>query len=249
MLFQTGYGMGRERRNKGELLAGAPAVKSRLVARNTVEWTDSEGVRRIRLHDTDILTFPPRGGFTIETGGWNTHTTRDRLNDFLPAGFRVYTERGQLWLYIGDSNPWHGEGRRVPFRERITIGPRGAVKSDTGARNKEAERDRKLIDGYMAKARKLAKAGELPEPGPGDPLIPVDPATGKYAEHYMREWLREKYIFGSMIRAAYRFAGMTDFGIQWTLYDKRQGGLKGHALALFNRRLRRFVRACLGYES
>lgn len=253
MLYQTGYGMGRERRNKGELLGrdADKAAKSRLVARNTVEWTDSEGVRRIRLHDTDILTFLPRGGFTVNTGGWNTSTTRARINEFLPAGFRVYTERGQPWLYIGDSNPWHGEGRRVPFRQRVTVGPRGAVKSDTGDRNMPVERDRKLIDAYMIEAKALAREGNLPEPYGGDPFIPPDPATGKYPAGVVRDWLREKYVFGSFIRAAYRFSGMTDQGIWYTIYDpqERGRGMSGPDLRLFSRKLRRYIRACLGYEA
>lgn len=188
----------RGRRTKAEILDGAQAVESRFVARNTVEWKDADGARHIRLHRTDILTFHPDGSIRINTGGWNTITTRDRINAFLPSPFRVWTHRGQL--HIAKGRHWNrgpNDPAPVPFRETVDIGPRGAVKPDTGPDNRRAERDRKLVDGYMAKIKAM---GTIPFPDGGDPWIPVNPESGKYPEDIMREWLREKYVFGESFR-------------------------------------------------
>jgi len=225
-------------RSKPNILGEAPAVRSRFVARNTVEWFEADGTRHIRLHDTDILTFHPGGSISIYTGGFNTMTTRERLNRFLPEPFVVWTHRGVLNL--GNGRPWfEGKTRRVmsvQIRERATIGARGALRSDTGPGGRKADSDRRLIDGFM---RKFLKLETLPTPNGGDPWIPVDQKTGKYGESYVREWLREKYIFGSLIVAAGRFAGLTDTGVGYVMFGKPD--------AFKARRVRRYLRVCLGY--
>jgi hypothetical protein len=34
----------------------------------------------VRLHDTDVVTFLPSGSVALDSGGWQTFTTRDRMN-------------------------------------------------------------------------------------------------------------------------------------------------------------------------
>ncbi len=223
-------------RNKPDILGDAPAVRSRFVARNTVEWFESDGTRHIRLHDTDILTFHPGGSISIYTGGFNTHTTRDRLNRFLPDDYHVWTSRGVLHLVRGARRFSRKSPDMVQIRECATIGARGALRSDTGPGNRKIESDRRLIDGFMRKLRSLET---LPTPNGGDPWIPVDEKTGKYGESYVRGWLREKYIFGSLIVAAGRFAGLTDMGVRHVMFGKPD--------AMVARRVRRYLRVCLGY--
>lgn len=43
----------------------------------------------IRFHDTDVVTFWPDGRVSVETGGWLTVTTLDRLQTYLPEGFAI----------------------------------------------------------------------------------------------------------------------------------------------------------------
>ena len=50
----------------------------------------------LRLHDTDILHIHP-DGWEINSGGWRTVTTRQRLNDFGPVGI---SQRDFVW-YVG----------------------------------------------------------------------------------------------------------------------------------------------------
>ena len=218
------------RKTKAEIMGDAPAVSSRFIARNTVEWKSADGSRYIRLHETDILSFHADGRISVYTGGLYTVTTRGRLNSFAPDGFRFWTHKGVLHC----SAP--GKASAVPFRERLEIGKRGALRSDTGPDNGRAERDRRLIDSYMAKLRRM---GEIPRPDGGDPWISPDPKTGKFPESIVRDWLREKYVFGSLSVAAGRYAGLTDTGIAWLMFNGSD--------ATTRRRIRRYLRACLGY--
>ena len=54
----------------------------------------------IRFHDTDILTFKA-DNVTLNSGGWLTKTTKDRLNEYLPSG--VYIQQKDFKWYVIDS--------------------------------------------------------------------------------------------------------------------------------------------------
>jgi hypothetical protein len=66
---------------------------SRKLAHNTWAELDDDGSVGIRFHATRILEFQPDGRFAVDTGGWRTVTTKQRLNALLPAGYRVHAER------------------------------------------------------------------------------------------------------------------------------------------------------------
>lgn len=68
----------------------------------TVYYNDTEEGWAMRLHNTDIAIMNYQG-LKIKTGGWNTVTTRERLNG-LP-NVHVYTEKGQQYL---NGEPWDG---------------------------------------------------------------------------------------------------------------------------------------------
>lgn len=89
----------------------------RKLENNTYLWRDSEDscVVSIRLHATDILTFYQSGRIQVDTGGWNTLTTRDRINRYLPKPWHVYSEHGATILsnysYWTESKPKRGVER------------------------------------------------------------------------------------------------------------------------------------------
>lgn len=81
-----------------EVLASGRDKDSRKIANNT--WLERRGENAIavRLHGTDVVTFHDDGSVQFSTGGWNTSTTRARLNAYAPAGVRLYTRRGVLYF-------------------------------------------------------------------------------------------------------------------------------------------------------
>lgn len=68
----------------------------------------------IRYHDTRIVTYCSDGGVVVTDGGWNTLTTRERLDVFTP--YRFWRHKGQTMygLTIDDGQPWLGRGRLEP---------------------------------------------------------------------------------------------------------------------------------------
>lgn len=207
-------------------------VKATMPARNTLDSTDAAGVRRIRLHQTDILTIRPDGGFTICTGGFNTVTTRARLNAFLPAGWQVYTEAGRIHLRTyADNRP------AVPFLESVEVTAAGQVLPDLAPA--DLDRDRKLIDSFMTAARKRG----LPtaEESRGDPWV-----IGAVSPETVRDWLESGYWTRTLYVLALRSAGISEQGVGLFLHmaDNRGGALDSCDWG----RVRRYIRRTLGYS-
>jgi hypothetical protein len=209
---------------------------SKLAARNTLDYTLADGTRKIRLHDTDIMIFHPTGMIELNTGGYNTKTTRERMNSFLPSTASVYTERGVIYARYN--------GETKPFTETATIDTvKGRILSDRNESDIDA--DRRALDAYM---REWKRKGLPPqEKAAGDPWVFPNAENGKIQEYVMRDWVESKYVFRSLYIHAMRFAGIRDvgIGIYMDQIDRRKGKLE----AIDTRRIRRYVRACLGYES
>jgi hypothetical protein len=73
----------------------------RHIARNTWLEVTSSGEIVLILHRTAILTFRRSGAVVYRTGGWQTITTKERLNRFGPL--YVYSQRKQWRVRLRDS--------------------------------------------------------------------------------------------------------------------------------------------------
>lgn len=70
------------RRTKKEMLESIEkkVKKTLFVANNTLYIEYLDGCKAIRLHNTDIITQKPNGNIVLNSGGFKTKTTRERLN-------------------------------------------------------------------------------------------------------------------------------------------------------------------------
>ena len=98
------------------------------------EWPNNPDSIRVRLHNTYVVTFHYSGAVSLDSGGWRTVTTKERINNYLPDGVRLSQERF-VW-YVQDMrkefqpvgaahdsyNPWH-KRYRVEFVDGLTILP------------------------------------------------------------------------------------------------------------------------------
>jgi hypothetical protein len=100
------------------ILAGGRDKSERTIANNTKLVRRGNDIA-VRLHRTDVVTFHRDGTVTFNTGGWNTVTTRDRLNTYAPAGIRFGQKKGTLYAYVGG-----GWDNPVPFRDGMRYDPR-----------------------------------------------------------------------------------------------------------------------------
>lgn len=143
--------------------------QSRKVGNNTYMQQRDEDAIAVKLHDTDVVTALRDGSVVLDSGGWKTVTTKDRMNKWLPDPWRVWTERG-TW-YLGRIPTWHkplkeqlAEGSACIFADGITITANGAVRGYEPY-NANREADVKWLKSRVKQYAKLYTA-ELPMPQP-----------------------------------------------------------------------------------
>jgi hypothetical protein len=87
------------KRNRGE----------RKVGNNTYAYIEYDGSVSIRLHGTTVVRFYPNGLVKLNSGGYHTHTTKKRINQYSPV--RVYQKNFEWFLSDG-----------TPFEDNILVG-------------------------------------------------------------------------------------------------------------------------------
>lgn len=92
-----------------KLVHGSTNRMQRKVANNTYARIEQNGDVVFRLHSTDIVTIHPDNTATLKNGGWNSSTTKERINRYSPS--KVYQKNWQWFLT---------DGR--PFQEGMLVG-------------------------------------------------------------------------------------------------------------------------------
>jgi hypothetical protein len=98
-----------------EKLAGRD---SRKVQPNTYLEKLGDGQIGVRYHDTIVVRIHSDGRYTLNTGGWKTVSTRDRICEYSNA--RIEIQRGNWFI----SN---GHGGTVPFENGMVIDASGHI--------------------------------------------------------------------------------------------------------------------------
>jgi len=168
----------------------------------------------VRLHATDVLTFYQDGRVVLNTGGWKTVTTKDRINEYIPAGFRVLSIRGTWYLYRAPRTD-DESAITVPYADGLAIGARGGITGD-GPKDapKQETKLRKDVAAYAAAFIAALDAGQVSPPGPGDCFYcamretktgaPLGEAT-RNAEHIRSHMAESYYVPSLLVRALETF--------------------------------------------
>lgn len=139
------------------LLAKARNGRKKL-ANNTYLHRIDDSTLGVKLHSTDVVIIHADGTYTLHDGGWQTVTTKDRINSYSPA--RVGSVKG-VWQ-IG-SYAYH-DGIHVDASGR----PLGEAEPLTAVSARKRKLDklcREYVKGFAADA--IANGG-LTQPGNGD---------------------------------------------------------------------------------
>lgn len=81
----------------------APIAWSKVIARSTFHYHTTEGHDVIRYHRTDIIV-KKDGRTVLHSGGWRTLTTKERLNEYLPREYGVFSYKGEWWVQYEDQD-------------------------------------------------------------------------------------------------------------------------------------------------
>jgi len=208
--------------------------KPKIVARNTFRYQRPDGTQVIRLHRTDIVEKRPDGSQVLNTGGWKTITTKDRLNTF--SDYRVDSRKG-VWTVTGP------EGS-APYYDGIVLPQafRDAKAQAKGDRAVEAEK--KLAADIKRFVKLIPLEGDLPLPNDGDCWycrMKAQPGSAPDRTHFsadkskapslgdatgdhdhLRNHIREGYMHGSLIANALQESGYPNLAIAFRYIDRKR---------------------------
>ena len=188
------------KRTKGELLSNTENVKnSKFIDNNTLSLEYCSGIKAIRLHNTDVITFVDNT-IVLNSGGWRTATTKDRINKYSPI--RINQDRGK----------WYANS--LLFFDGITFDNAGKclsqpVKDNSAKENKMKARIKKFCAMVTEK--------NLPLPNSGDCWYCCLHTTegksmgelGNDKDHLLQH-IKDGYLHGSLLVNAMRFKGYND---------------------------------------
>lgn len=197
---------------------------------NTYLETIDKDTFGVRLHATVVVAIHRNGTYTLDSGGWQTPTTKSRINDYGPCN--VYQSKGIWYLpnnqVFADGCIVDSDGNRVDKK----------VESVEKTEKKKAALDRmvsKYIKGFVDD---LMKNG-LKTPSNGDCWgclfkssdVDQEPASGwnikrtsvKDSEamgfDHLISHMKEKYYVPSLLWKAICEQGYTNPGLIWQMID------------------------------
>ena len=212
--------------------------KARIIGNNTFEWHDANGDAVIRLHRTDIVRKHPDGSSTLNSDGWKTVTTKQRMNEHMPKGYSLSQVKGQWYVVrtidFNRANTPYYDGINVP----------GCFEKANIEGNRVASKEAKLRKQVAKFVNGLDKLSELPEPCAGDCLY----CQGIFGDNedagHLLSHLEENYLHGSLIMNALQFRNYPNPGL---IFHMGNADLKaGRKPTIIKQALRRFLFAKLG---
>lgn len=193
---------------KAEMMRGTDFKEAKMIGNNTIRWKDNSGDIHIRLHNTDVVTHKSGGTVILNSGGWRTPTTKDRINKHMGFG-SIGQEKGIWYFNYGNT--------KVPFFDGLMLNENGEpINAPKLNQSLDYQKEwLKKINIYCKKLGKEIKENGIPEPSNGDCwfCLMKEEITGKSlgeltgdVEH-IKSHIEEGYIHGSLILNALKFVG------------------------------------------
>jgi hypothetical protein len=193
-----------------------PIKKSKCTGeRNTFRVEYEDGSIAYRLHKTDVVTIDGNG-YVLNSGGWRTVTTKERISAYLPQGWYLSQCNG-VWYVTTPKG-------RFDYYDGMRIATDGTVKKVKHTDLKKIETLKKKIKNFV---NKIDKMKEIPLPNSGDcwycSLHTQDGKTmGDSFENndHIMQHLKEGYLHGSLIVNALKDSGYRDMQIPYVIRIK-----------------------------
>jgi hypothetical protein len=94
-----------------KMVKGRTNKTSRKIGNNTYAEILHDGSVGIMLHSTYVVKIHPDNTYTLNSGGWQTLTTKDRINQYNPR--RVYQRKFEWFININ--------GKEYPFIDGMVV--------------------------------------------------------------------------------------------------------------------------------
>ena len=91
------------------LVHGKTNRQERKIGNNTYAEIEHDRSISVNLHGTDVVRFYPNGLVKLNSGGWRTHTTKQRINKYSPV--KIFQKNFEWFLADG-----------TPFEDNMLVG-------------------------------------------------------------------------------------------------------------------------------
>jgi hypothetical protein len=130
-------------------------TRKRKLANNTYLVVNDDGSFGVRLHSTQVLVFHPDGRVVLNSGGWQTPTTKERMNTFGLQGI-YHPERGE---WVGRVSVWQQSRRwyvttptgTFEYADGLTVFPDGSTDGEVADPDADARARRRELRAERAR--------------------------------------------------------------------------------------------------
>jgi len=147
------------------------SIDDRPIDNNTRVIRRSHNSIAIKLWDTDIITFYDNGSIQLDTGGWKTVLTKERMNQYLPSTIRVYSEQYIWYIRFNKKQYLFENGMYLTYDRIITDSDGNPIAEHSKDVEKKKRSQLKKINEYIQLFLKALQNGEVPAPSQGDCFI------------------------------------------------------------------------------
>lgn len=200
-----------------ELLTGR-CQQSRKIGNNTYLKRRGYNIA-VMLHATDIITFRLSNTALLDSGGYRTKTTKERMNEYAPCN--IVQHKG-IW-YIADwstnnnrtikNNPVYFDGIIIDCATGLPVGEPKSI---------DLKKHKKILNQCKEYAELVANSCPIEPPSNGDCLYCAEIIVGekwkKETDHLLSHF-KEKYIVPSLVYRACKQYGISQIAGSYLQHD------------------------------
>ncbi len=177
---------------------------------NTWGYMAPGGLLEITLHKTVILRATPNGSLKLDSGGYKTVTTKDRLNEYLPAWYQIY-QAGGVWHLVHFLTTYHygGEMEDFVFADGMVINA-GFAEVHGAADQGEVQRLELLGQRINAYAKQYAAAmvrGKVHPAIAGECVACLFPEQHQGQTRHLEEHIQDNLFVPAILKNAMEYKG------------------------------------------
>jgi hypothetical protein len=203
----------------------------------------------IKLHDTVVVVFSREGLIVLNSGGWLTVTTKERMNRYLPPPWSIY-QKDRVW-YV-----WNRQtDKSLPYADGFTINTSNGTADGAGPDPKESLKLKRRLKRYSKRYIDALAQGNVEAPSNGDCFyclmrtvdgnIPLGESV-RSTEH-LESHLKENYYVPSLLVRAIETIPVSPFarsylGAMWQGGNgDNSGWIRGIATEQLKKSLYRYL--------
>ncbi len=145
----------------------------------------------LRYHDTNVVTADSGGRVILNSGGWHTMTTKERMSEYGPCFVRQ--ERG-VWYAMF-------QGKEYVFEDGMVLNEKTGNVTGAGSQS-DVLKLRKDVKGYVKKYIAALQAGTLGKPGLADCFMcqfsKADGSSAMGDGEHIESHIEESYLVPSL---------------------------------------------------